>query len=50
MRQDCINAVSRALGRALKTGEAQRIEQRIREQKILLANRNRAKYLQMSEP
>ncbi len=49
MRQDCIQAVSIALGRALKVGEAQKIEQRIREQKILLANKDRQKYLQMTE-
>jgi len=49
MRQDCINAVEQALGRALKSGEAQRIEQRIREQKIQLATKDRAKYLQMTE-
>lgn len=49
MRSDCIQAVSVALGRALKVGEAQKIEQRIREQKILLANKDRQKYLQMTE-
>jgi hypothetical protein len=49
MRNDCINAVSQALGRPLKAGEAQKIEQRIQEHKILLANQNRQAYLGMSE-
>lgn len=49
MRNDCINAVSQALGRPLKAGEAQKIEQRIREHKILLANQDRQAYLGMSE-
>ncbi len=49
MRNDCINAVSQALGRPLKAGEAQKIEQRIREHKILLANQDRQAYLGMTE-
>ncbi|BBL58515.1 hypothetical protein [Methylomonas koyamae] len=49
MRNDCINAVAQALGRPLKAIEAQKIEQRIREQKVLLANKDRAAYLGMSE-
>lgn len=49
MRNDCINAVSQALGRPLKAGEAQKIEHRIREHKVLLANQDRQAYLGMSE-
>lgn len=49
MRNDCIAAVSQALGRPLKAAEAQKIEQRIREHKVLLANQDRQAYLGMSE-
>lgn len=49
MRNDCIAAVSQVLGRSLKAAEAQKIEQRIRENKILLANKDRQAYLGMSE-
>lgn len=49
MRNDCIAAVSQVLGRPLKAAEAQKIEQRIREQKVLLANKDRQAYLGLSE-
>lgn len=49
MRQQCIEAVEKAIGRQLKKGEAQRIEQKIVDAKRQLARRDREKWLQMSE-
>lgn len=49
MRGDCIKAVSQALGRQINQAEAKKIEQKISEQKRLLAVKDRQAYLAMSE-
>lgn len=49
MRAECIDAVSRALGRTLTQAQARNIEQKLREAKQELARKDRNAYLGMSD-
>lgn len=49
MKQQCIDAVEKAIGRKLKAGEAQNIEQKIIDAKKQLARGDRTKWQQMTE-
>lgn len=49
MRQECIEAVQNAIGRSLKVGEAQGIEDRIRDTMRIMARRDTPKWRSMSD-